>query len=162
MEIDGRLYKGLRMAGLSLSAVAEMLDHLDAVCDLLTSGGRYKDLADLPTVICLCGSTRFYKEYQRVYFEQTLAGKIVLSVGFYPHASEEVHGQNIGISEVQKAQLDELHLRKIDLADEVLFLNVGGYLGESSRRELAYAREKGKVIKFLEATNDLFPGEEKA
>lgn len=49
-----------------------------------------------------------------------------------------------------KARLDELHLRKIDLADEVLILNVGGYIGESTRRELAYAQSLGKSVRFLE------------
>jgi len=49
-----------------------------------------------------------------------------------------------------KAKLDELHLRKIDLADEVLILNVDGYIGESTRNELNYAKSKGKKIRFLE------------
>jgi hypothetical protein len=49
-----------------------------------------------------------------------------------------------------KVRLDELHKRKIDLADEVLILNVGGYLGESTRSELAYARYLGKPVRFLE------------
>ena len=104
----------------------------------------------IPRIVCLCGSTRFYKEFQRAYFEETLAGRIVLSVGFYPHASEEVHGQNIGITIEQKIQLDELHLRKIDLADEVLILNVDGYIGESTSRELAYAQDHNKLIRWLE------------
>ena len=103
-----------------------------------------------PTVVCLCGSTRFYKEYQKAYFTETLAGKIVLSVGFYPHASPEAHGQNIGITPEQKQQLDELHLRKIDLADEIFILNVGQYIGESTRREIAYAILHKKTIRYLE------------
>ena len=64
-----------------------------------------------------------------------MAGKIVLSVGFYPHAQDEMHGEDVGVTPEQKAALDILHLRKIDLADEVLVLNVGGYIGESTRRE---------------------------
>ena len=54
------------------------------------------------------------------------------------------------VTDEQKVKLDELHLRKIDLADEVLILNVGGYIGESTGRELAYARQHGKTIRFLE------------
>lgn len=103
-----------------------------------------------PEIVVLCGSTRFYKQFQQAYFEETLAGKIVLSVGFYAHASVEVHGQNIGITPEQKVKLDELHLRKIDLADSVLVLNVGGYIGESTAREIAYARSQDKPIRFLE------------
>ena len=52
-----------------------------------------------------------------------------------------------------KESLDELHLRKIDLADEVFILNVGGYIGDSTRSELDYARAQGKPVKFLEPEN---------
>lgn len=76
--------------------------------------------------------------------DETLAGKIVLSVGLFGHQEAMDMGGPV------KAMLDQLHLRKIDLANEVLFLNVGGYLGDSSRRELAYARDRGKAIRFLE------------
>lgn len=117
-----------------------------------------------PIVVCLCGSTRFYTEFQRAYFDETMAGKIVLSVGFYPHAEGQQratwhrpdsdlmrHGETVGITPDQKEHLDFLHLRKIDLADEVLILNVGGYIGESTRRELEYAQRHGKRIRFLES-----------
>ena len=103
-----------------------------------------------PVVVCLCGSTRFYAAFQNSNYRETMAGRIVLSVGFYPHASELAHGEKIGCDDEQKRQLDELHLRKIDLADEVLILNVGGYIGQSTSRELAYAKENGKRVRFLE------------
>ena len=80
-------------------------------------------------------------------WQETLAGKIVLSVGVCKHAAD--HGAE-ALGEDVVRRLDELHLRKIDLADEVLILNVGGYIGESTRRELAYARKKGKRLRFLE------------
>lgn len=73
---------------------------------------------------------------------ETDAGNIVLSVGRF----QPVHGWNAE----QKARLDELHLRKIDLADEVLVLNVDGYIGPSTARELEYARAAGKIVRFLE------------
>jgi hypothetical protein len=66
------------------------------------------------------------------------------------HASGNRHGEGIGATAAEKVALDELHKRKIDLADEVLILNVGGYIGESTGRELAYAREHGKIVRFLE------------
>lgn len=100
----------------------------------------------MPTIVCLCGSTRFKDAFIRANFDETMTGKIVLSVGLYSHADKEVYSP----SEEEKRKLDELHLRKIDLADEVLFLNVGGYIGESTKRELEYARKHGKIIRFLE------------
>lgn len=88
-------------------------------------------------------------------FRETMAGKVVLSVGFYMHRPEavQVHGETVGITPEQKIMLDELHMRKIDLADEVLILNVGGYIGESTRRELDYAVRLGKKVRFLEPSN---------
>lgn len=105
-------------------------------------------MSSRPTIVCLCGSTRFGNAYKQAMREETLAGKIVLSVGLLGHE------EGIDMNGPVKVMLDELHLRKIDLADEVLFLNVGGYLGESSRRELAYARAAGKKVRFLEPTGD--------
>lgn len=103
-----------------------------------------------PRIVCLCGSTRFYSAFQRANYEETMAGRIVLSVGFYPHSSPEAHGEAIGVTPEQKAALDELHLRKINLADEVLVLNQGGYIGESTRREIAHAEATGKLVRYLE------------
>ena len=77
-------------------------------------------------------------------------GKIVLSVGFYPHAQSEMHGEQVGISAEEKRALDELHKRKIDLADEVFVLNVGGYVGESTKSEIDYAQANDKPIRWLE------------
>jgi hypothetical protein len=105
---------------------------------------------DFPTVTVLCGSTRFYDEFQAANYRLTMEGKIVLSVGFYPHAqAEHGHGEGVGHDSAEKVALDELHKRKIDLADEVLVLNVGGYIGDSTRSEIAYARETGKRIRYL-------------
>lgn len=102
---------------------------------------------DRPTIVCLCGSTRFFEAFQAANFRETMAGKIVLSVGFF---GGSIHGETVGITLEDKARLDELHLRKIDLADEVLILNVGGYIGESTGREWVYAKEHGKPVRFLE------------
>lgn len=111
---------------------------------------------NLPPIVCLCGSTRFYEEFQRANFRETMAGKIVLTVGFYPHAecSKEAHGEDVGITAADKRNLDDLHKRKIDLADEVLVLNVGGYIGNSTRSEIEYANGQGKTIRYLEPIAD--------
>ena len=98
-----------------------------------------------PIIVCLCGSTRFSEAFRTANLKETLAGKIVLSIGC-DFKSDDA----LGLTAEDKKRLDELHLRKIDLADEVLILNVGGYIGESTRNELEYARVKGKGIRFLE------------
>jgi len=103
-----------------------------------------------PVIVCLCGSTRFFKEFMLANYNETMANHIVLSVGFYPHSSEEAHGEHIGITAADKARLDDLHKRKIDLADEVLVLNVGGYIGESTRSEIDYAVAHRKRVRYLE------------
>lgn len=105
-----------------------------------------------PKIVCLCGSTRFYDEFQEANYAETMAGRIVLSVGFYPHAkAKSGHGEGIGHDSKEKVALDELHKRKIDLSDEVLVLNVGGYMGVSTQSEIAYAIEHGKPVRYLES-----------
>lgn len=100
-----------------------------------------------PEVICLCGSTRFMQAFHDVGWELTLMGKIVLSVGVCKHA-EDHGGEALG-QEVAD-MLDELHLRKIDLADKVMVLNVNGYIGSSTRKEIEYAEKTSKPILYLE------------
>lgn len=102
-------------------------------------------------IVCLCGSIRFWREFQRAGLKETMKGHIVLSIGAASGTDDE-HFGNLPQEEYGrvKTMLDELHLRKIDMADEVLILDVGGYIGESTGRELMYAVEQGKEIRFLE------------
>lgn len=100
------------------------------------------------TVVCLCGSTRFMDAFQKAKYDETLAGRIVLSIGCDTKSDGELFKGPEG--DAIKIKLDELHKRKIDLADEVLILNVGGYIGSSTRSELEYAQKYGKKIRFLE------------
>lgn len=103
-----------------------------------------------PEIVVLCGSTRFYDAFQEANYTLTMQGKIVLSVGFYPHAEAgHGHGEGVGHDSVEKLALDELHKRKIDLADRVVVLNVGGYIGESTRSEIEYGHQQGKIIEYL-------------
>jgi hypothetical protein len=97
-----------------------------------------------PRIVCLCGSTRFRDAFEAASRGETLAGRIVLSVGMFGHT------EGIDMDVPIKARLDQLHLRKIDLADEILILNVGGYIGVSTRREYEYARALDKPVRFLE------------
>lgn len=103
-----------------------------------------------PKIVCLCGSTRFYQEFQRANYEETMKGNIVLSVGFCMHSSEAAHGESWGCTPEQKLALDELHKQKIEFADEIYVLNVGGYIGESTANEIAHAKKLGRPIRYLE------------
>lgn len=105
---------------------------------------------ELPTIVCLCGSTRFYDSFMEANYSETMKGKIVLSVGWCPDCRSSDHSEGCGCDANEKKLVDELHMRKIDLADEVLILNVGGYIGASTGNELAYAEDHGKRIRFLE------------
>jgi hypothetical protein len=98
-----------------------------------------------PIVVCLCGSTRFMQAFQNANLRETLAGKIVLSIG-----CDTKSDQDLALGPVDKTALGLLHLFKIDLADEILVLNVGGYVGESTQIEIDYARMQGKRIRWLE------------
>ena len=96
-------------------------------------------------VVTLCGSTRFKEQYMEVQKRLTLEGCIVISVGLFGHSGdEEVWTPST------KEMLDDMHLRKIDMADEIFVINVGGYIGESTRREIAYAEKTGKKVRYLE------------
>ena len=99
-------------------------------------------LPDRPEIVCICGSIRFAEEMRAANRELTFSGVIVVAPG------EEDHP----VTDTEKALLDALHLRKIDLADRVLVVNPGGYIGESTTRQIAYARAAGKPVSF---THDL-------
>ena len=100
--------------------------------------GKYK-------VITLCGSTRFKDEFMGVQKRLTLEGNIVISVGLFGHA-----GDNEVWIEGTKEMLDDMHLRKIDMADEIYVINVDGYIGTSTRNEIEYAKRTGKGVRYLE------------
>lgn len=106
-------------------------------------------IAARPKVVCLCGSTRFMDAFHEANHIETLEGHIVLTVEVvtYDRGNDPQF-----VDPSVKANLDELHLRKIDLADEVFVLNVGGYIGESTRREVEYAEAIGKPLRWLEPT----------
>lgn len=110
-------------------------------------------IKDRPKIVCLCGSTRFHKEFVEQNYNETMKGNIVLTVGFFAH-SGDAHGGHIGITSEQKIKLDELHKRKIDLADEVLVINVGGYIGDSTRSEIEYAELHHKQVRYLNPARD--------
>lgn len=129
-----------------MMALIEMInqeDNLITLDNLLVLKDRQKK----PVIVCLCGSTRFSQAYQEMNLRETLAGNIVLSIGINTKSDDDLIKAGW---KIDKEALDTLHLHKIDLADEVLILNVGGYTGESTRREIEYALLKNKHIRWLE------------
>lgn len=105
---------------------------------------------DKPTVVTLCGSTRFSEAFQDANLRETLAGRIVLSIGCDMRSDAEIF-TNMSEEELAevKRDLDELHKRKIDISDEILVLDVGGYVGESAMSEIVYAARAKKRIRYL-------------
>lgn len=107
--------------------------------------GKYK-------VITLCGSTRFKDEFLEAQKRLTLEGNIVISVGLFSHAgdSEVWEGMDEGTLTKTKEMLDDMNKQKTDLADEIFVINVGDYIGSSTRSEIEYAKATGKTINYLE------------
>ncbi len=104
--------------------------------------GKYK-------VITLCGSTRFKDEFLAARKRLTLEGYIVLSPELFGHS-----GDDEVWAEGMKAFLDDMHRRKIDMSDDVYVINVGGYIGESTRSEIEYAKKNGRYVWYLEPETD--------
>lgn len=100
--------------------------------------GKYK-------VITLCGSARFKNEFLREEQRLTLEGNIVLSIVLFDEKSEDFI-----FSDEIKQMLDDMHKRKIDLADEIFVINKDGYIGSSTKSEIEYAIKNGKNIEYLE------------
>ena len=103
-------------------------------------------------VITLCGSTKFKEEFLKVQKELTLKGYIVISVGLFGHSgdSEVWENMNEGTLTKTKEMLDDMHKRKIDMSDEIFVINVNGYIGESTKSEIEYAKSTGKKVNYLE------------
>ena len=107
--------------------------------------GKYK-------VITLCGSTKFKNEFLQVNKKLTLKGNIVISVGLFGHSGDSEVWENMDEGTITKTKemLDDMHKRKIDLADEIFVINVGGYIGKSTKSEIEYAIKTGKKVNYLE------------
>lgn len=107
--------------------------------------GRYK-------IITLCGSTRFKGAFMEAQKRLTLEGNIVISVGLFGHSGDSEVWENMdeGTLTATKEMLDDMHKCKIDMADEIYVINVGGYIGESTRSEINYAQAHGKLVRYLE------------
>ena len=107
--------------------------------------GKYK-------IITLCGSTRFKDEFMEAQKRLTLEGNIVISVGLFGHSGDNEVWEDMdeGTLTATKEMLDDIHKRKIDMSDEIYVINVGGYIGTSTRSEINYAEELGIPVRYLE------------
>ena len=103
-------------------------------------------------IITLCGSTKFKDEFMKAQKDLTLQGNIVISVGLFGHSGDNEVWENMddGTLTKTKIMLDDMHKRKIDMADEIFVINVGGYIGESTKSEIEYAKNTGKTVNYLE------------
>lgn len=153
-------YRELERDGFRPGSVAKRPWHIGSGCRLLydfvrnSTGMRclsefvfldfFADMEGKYKVVTLCGSTRFKDAFVQVQKELSLQGCIVISVGLFGHCGDGEVWQ-AGVKEM----LDDMHLRKIDMADAVFVINVDGYVGESTRREIAYARSQGKEVRYL-------------
>jgi hypothetical protein len=101
-----------------------------------------------PRIVTLCGSTKFLPAFRQAEEDEELAGRIVFSVGCFPHFNGSAPETLLGPE--KKALADAIHLRKIELSDEILVLNVGGYIGSSTRAEISHATMMSKGVRYLE------------
>jgi len=97
-------------------------------------------------IITLCGSTKFKEEYIETYESISLQGYIVLSVACFSHADNK-YGKEVDIE--TKAMIDAMHLSKISISDAVVVINKDNYIGESTAREIEFAKRIGKPVLYL-------------
>ena len=131
----------------------KVLEYLDELISEDLRKNTHNPQAERDTsIICLCGSTKFTRQMLIKQWELTKQGYIVVSWCALPddyisyQGNEKAH---IGDIENVKAFVDEIHKRKIDISDEVLVIDIGGYVGESTRSEINYAIKHGKPIRYL-------------
>jgi len=111
------------------------------------------DVGPKPKIVCLVGSTRFVETFAIMAYELEKQGAIVVGCHYLPPSyfkGKPIVKDHLAELEGCKEHFDRLHFRKIELADEILVLNVGGYIGDSTKREISYARKLGKKVRWLE------------
>ena len=121
---------------------------------------NYRKLKAGYPVVTLCGSTKFKDEFMDIQKKLTLEGNIVISVGLFGHSGDSEVWENLdeGTMTRTKEMLDDMHKRKIDMADSIFVINVGGYIGYSTRSEIEYAKMQDKVVRYLEPIDE-YPNE---
>ncbi|MDQ0258032.1 hypothetical protein J2S74_005495 [Evansella vedderi] len=99
-------------------------------------------------VITLCGSTKFKDQFEEVNKYLTLKGNVVISVGFFEQS------EGIDITKEQERLFEEIHRKKIDMSDEICVIDVDGYIGHSTNKEIRYAQAREKKVTYY---SQLFP-----
>ena len=97
-------------------------------------------------VVTLCGSTKFKEDFIKAQESLTLKGCIVISVGLFGHADQRYQTE---ITPEVKEMLDDMHKRKIDMADRIFVINRDDYIGTSTASEIAYAKQTGKKVTYM-------------
>lgn len=97
---------------------------------------------ELVKVITLCGSTKFKEQFEKANAYLTLQGNVVISLGFFEQS------EGVEITEEQEELFAKIHFRKIDLADEIFIIDVNGSIGSSTRKEIDYATNAGKPVRY--------------
>ena len=92
-----------------------------------------KNIENKHKIVTLCGSTRFKEQFFRLNEELTRLGFIVLMPGVFGHAGDSITPE-------EKQELDSLHLTKIALSDFIYVLNINDYIGESTQKEIEWAK----------------------
>ena len=122
-------------------------------CSDCRGSGRIAQEVKRPLVTTLCGSTRFPDAFALANMHLSLQGRIVIGLGMQGHADDPRGARFLTSdgdeSKPEKRGLDVLHFRKIDLSDTIYVVNVGGYVGSSTRREIAYAESQGKTVEWM-------------
>lgn len=98
-------------------------------------------------VITLCGSTKFKDDFMRVAEDLEFKGNLVINLAAFSHSGGKVP------SEEDKKMFDLIHRQKIDMSDMIYVINKNGYIGESTRSEIEYAKEHGKEVLYMEPMN---------
>jgi len=119
-----------------------------------------------PIITTLCGSSRFPEAFALANMHLSLTGRIVIGLGCYGHADQPTGARHLTSdgdeTTPEKQHLDQLHFRKIDISDGIFVVNPGGYVGASTRREIAYAQSLGKTVEWLFAPADALESAEAA
>lgn len=106
-----------------------------------------------PEVVTLCGSSRFPDAFALANMHLTMKGCIVIGLGCFGHADYPTGAKFLTSdgdeSTAEKQHLDTMHFRKIDISDAIFVVNPGGYVGSSTKREIAYARSQGKAVRWM-------------
>ncbi len=103
-----------------------------------------------PKIITLCGSTKYWQDFSRINAKLTLKGYIVLSIGSsFQHDELTFSPLTEEAKDIQGKRFDDLHLHKIQMSDEILVLNIDGYIGSSTNQEIKFATEQNKVVRYL-------------